>query len=183
MSDRLAALRDYGGCAGRWVRMAAHHRLQRPHDLVGSTVKFVDGSTSRIFRETCVADAVTAEPVLLVIRFRLAFLGDVGALHTGFRHECLIHTPLFAGFPGFRSKLWLEDVDARTYRGIYQWDGDDAAAAYAGRMVALLAPFSNRGTARWHIAPGLLRSAYLADPAATDGGADDAWWRLARGPG
>jgi hypothetical protein len=183
MSDRLAALRDYGECAGQWARMATHHGLLRPHDLVGSTVEFADGSTSRIFRETCVADPVTAEPVLLVIRFRLAFLGDVEALHTGFRYECLIHTPLFAGFPGFRSKLWLEDLHTRTYRGIYQWDGADAATAYAGRMVGLLAPFSNRGTARWHIVPGLLRSVYLGNPDATTGGADDAWWRLARGPG
>jgi hypothetical protein len=163
--------------------MAAHHRLLRPHDLIGSTVEFMDGSTSRIFRETCVANAVTAEPVLLVIRFRLAFLGDVEALHTGFRYECLIHTPLFAGFPGFRTKLWLEDLHTRTYRGIYQWDGTDAAAAYADRMVGLLAPFSNRGTVRRHTVPGLLRPAYLADPAATTGDEDDAWWRLTRGPG
>ena len=50
-----------------------------------------------------------ADPVLLVIAFRLAFLDDLEPLHAGFRHECLIHTPLFAGFPGFRSKLWLGD--------------------------------------------------------------------------
>jgi hypothetical protein len=28
-----------------------------------------------------------------------------------FRRECVLHTPLFAGFPGFRSKLWIDDTE------------------------------------------------------------------------
>ena len=112
-------------------------------DHLGMTLSFRDGTTSRVFRETVAVGAATADPTVLVIAFRLAFLDDVEPLHTGFRHECLIHTPLFAGFPGFRSKLWLEDDDTRIYRGVYQWDGATDAAAYAGRMVGLLTPFSN----------------------------------------
>ena len=126
-----------------------------------------------------VVDAPSAEPALLVIAFRLAFLDDVELLHAVFRHECLIHTPLFAGFSGFRSKLWLGDDDTRIYRGVYQWEGAAEAAAYAGRMVGLLAPFSTRGTARHHVVPGLPRAEYLRDPDLTSGGELDAWWRLA----
>jgi hypothetical protein len=175
----LAAITDYGVSAREWMRMATYHRLTRPADHIGATLSFRDGTTSRVFRETLVVRAATVDPVLLVIRFRLAFLDDLGPLHAGFRRECLIHTPLFAGFPGFRSKLWLEDEDTRVYRGVYQWDGERDAAGYAARMVGLLAPFSNRGTARSHVVPGLTRSDFLLDPDVTTGGESDGWWRLA----
>jgi hypothetical protein len=46
-------------------------------------------------------------------------------------------------------------------------------------MVGLLAPLSNRGTARSQLVPGLTRSDYLVDPDVTTGGASDEWWRLA----
>ena len=178
----LAAITDYGMSAREWMRMSAHHRLTRPADYVGAMLSFRDGTTSRVFRETLVVGATTADPVLLVIGFRLAFLDDLGPLHAGFRRECLIHAPLFAGFRGFRSKLWLADEDTRIYRGVYQWDGARDAASYAARMVGLLAPFSNRGTARSHVVPGLTRSDYLFDPDVTTGRSSDGWWRLAHRP-
>jgi hypothetical protein len=174
-----AGLADYAASAREWMRMTTRHRLARPTDHVGTVIRFRDGTTSRVFRETVVVGAPTADPVLLVIAFRLAFLDDLGPLHAGFRRECLIHTPLFAGFRGFRSKLWLEDEDRRIYRGVYQWDGEKDAVTYAARMVGLLAPFSNRGTARSHVVPGLTRSDYLLDPDVTTGGASGEWWRLA----
>jgi hypothetical protein len=175
----LAAITDYGVSAREWMRMSARHRLARPVHHVGMMLSFRDGTTSRVFRETCVVGAGTVDPVLLVIGFRLAFLDDLELLHAGFRRECVIHTPLFAGFRGFRSKLWLEDADTRVYRGVYQWDGQEDAATYAARMVGLLAPLSNRGTARSQLVPGLTRSDYLVDPDVTTGGASDEWWRLA----
>lgn len=175
-----AAITDYGVSAREWMRMATRHRLARPADHVGAMLSFRDGTTSRVFRETRVVGAATSHPVLLVIRFRLAFLDDLELLHAGFRRECLIHTPLFAGFRGFRSKLWMEDVDTRIYRGVYQWDGEQDAATYAARMVGLLAPFSNRGTAGSQLVPGLTRLDFLRDPDVTTGGASDGWWRLAQ---
>ena len=175
----LAAMADYGGCAREWVHMAAQHRLARPVAHLAAVLTFRDGTRSRVFRETVAVGATTAEPVLLVIAFRLAFLDDLEPLHAGFRRECLIHTALFAGFPGFRSKLWLDDAETRIYRGVYQWDGEKDAAAYAARMVGLLAPFSNRGTARYHLVPGLRRANFLHDPDLTTGDEQDAWWRLA----
>lgn len=178
----LAAIEDYGASACEWARMSVSHRLMRPSDHVGDTLTFEDGTSSRVFRETRVADVATAAPALIVIKFRLAFLGDLAPLHAAFRRECLIHTPLFAGFRGFRSKLWLEDRRTRIYRGIYEWDGAEEAAAYAARMVGLLAPFANRGTAQAHIVPGLTLSDYLADPGAATGGESDGWWRLAIHP-
>jgi hypothetical protein len=41
-----------------------------------------------------------------------------GGWHTGFRWESLFNTPLFVGFPGFVSKLWLAHDEHDVYRGI-----------------------------------------------------------------
>jgi hypothetical protein len=159
--------------------MAAHHRLSRPRTYVGADLRFADGTTSRVFRETCTGGVAEDAVVLLAIRFRLAFLDDVSLLHAAFNRECLLHTPLFAGFPGFRSKLWLEDTQTRVYRGIYEWEGAVPARHYADRMVGLLAPFTNRGTAESQIVAGLARDQYLHHPAEAVGTTLDAWWRLA----
>jgi hypothetical protein len=176
----LAAVGDYGASDRAWIRMSAGGRLRQPSEYVGARLTFADATTSRVFRETRTVDVKTADPTLLVIAFRLAFLSDLQPLHAAFRRECVLHTPLFAGFRGFRSKLWLDDEHTQVYRGVYQWDGGDDAADYARRMVGLLAPFSSRHTARFHIVPGLTRFDYLQHPDAAANGTSDGWWRLSR---
>lgn len=181
--QRGAAVRDFAACARQWARLTRAGRLASPADHVGLKLRFEDGSSSFVFRETRVRDVTPAEPVVLVIAFRLAALGSSRTLHAAFRRECVLHTPLFAGFPGFRSKLWADDVDTGVYRGVYEWDGVDAARAYARRMVALLAPFSTHGTARYHVVDGLRRDEFLRDPALAPPDAGGAWWRLASAAG
>jgi hypothetical protein len=139
-------------------------------------IVFADGTTSTVFRETRVNGPLPADPVILVIRFRLAFLDDAGLLHAGFHRECLVHTPLFAGFPGFYSKLWLDDPDTRIYRGLYEWDGAKSACSYAECMVGLLRPLSNRGTCDFHVEPGYRRDEFLRGVPQPAGPAAD-WWR------
>jgi hypothetical protein len=133
--------------------------------------------SSRAFRET-LRRAPTLDPALLVIQFRLSALGSNRWAHAAFRRECVLHTPLFAGFPGFRSKLWADDVTTGVYRGIYEWDGAEAARAYATRMVGLLAPFSNADTARFQVVGGLRRDTFLRDPQAAPSDGADGWWRI-----
>lgn len=177
------ASRDFAACAREWTRLARAGQLTSPHDRLGMPLRFADGGRSFVFRETARVDPPPAEPALLVISFRLAALGSVPVLHAAFRRECVLHTPLFAGFPGFRSKLWVDDVESGVYRGIYEWGGAEAAEAYARRMVALLAPFSSAGTARHHVVAGVPRDRYLIAPETVPGaGTDDAWWRLAAPP-
>ena len=113
-----------------------------------------------------------------MIQFRLAALGTNRWAHTAFRRECVLHTPLFAGFPGFRSKLWADDVATGIYRGVYEWDCAEAARAYATRMVGLLAPFSNADTARFHVLGGVRRETFLRDPQAVPADGADGWWQL-----
>ncbi len=173
------AARDFARCVKAWTGLVKERRLCSPGTLLGARLHFADGTSSFVFRETAVREAVTREPVVLVIQFRLAALGSSPLLHAGFRRECVLHTPLFAGFPGFRSKLWIDDVETGVYRGLYQWDGASLAVDYANRMVALLAPFSNAGTARFHVEERLSRDQFLHEPTSVPGGEDDAWWRLA----
>lgn len=158
--------------------MSRSGQLSRPTEYLGAVLHFLDGTASTVFRETRTADVPMHDPVLLTIEFRLAPLDDIAFLHAGFRYECLLHTPLFAGFPGFRSKLWLADDATRMYRGIYEWDGEALARDYASRMVALLRPFSNHGTAQFHVAVGLRRSTYLSEPGVVSEQSGDEWWQL-----
>ena len=127
-------------------------------------LRFQDGTSPFVFRETARRDASTDDPAVIVIQFRLAFLGSSPALHAAFRRECVLHTPLFAGFPGFRSKLWADDVQTGVYAGVYEWQGAELARHYAERMVGLLAPFSNAGTARYHVIEHGRRDDFLMHP-------------------
>lgn len=161
-------------------RLAATGRLRSPQTRLGSRLHFADGTTSFVFRETALRETGTADPAVLVVRFRLWALGRSPLLHAFFRRECILHTPLFAGFPGFRSKLWASDTATGVYRGVYQWDGAGQAADYAATLARLLTPFSIRGSVSYHVIPGLLRDDALRDPdrMAAAGGDQEAWWRL-----
>jgi hypothetical protein len=174
----VVAVTDFARCVAGWARLVARRELSSPKRFVGTRLRFADGTSSLVFRETARAGAPTPEPVLLVIQFRLAFLGSNRLLHAAFRRECVLHTPLFAGFPGFRSKLWADDVDTGVYRGIYEWQGAGAANHYAQRMVGLLAPFSTPGTARYRVVERVRRDDVLRDPGLAPGGDADAWCRL-----
>ena len=156
----------------------AQRRLVSPKELLGTTLRFEDGTSPFIFRETALREASTDEPAVLVIQFRLAFLGSNPSLHAAFRRECVLHTPLFAGFPGFRSKLWCDDVGTGVYSGVYEWQSASLATEYAERMVALLAPFSNPGTARYHVIEHLRRNDFLSDRRGRPKGSATGWWQL-----
>lgn len=163
-------------------RLLATGRLASPRAYVGRRLGFADGTTSFVFRETAIRGGDPRDPAVLVVQFRLRVVGRSRLLHALFRRECILHTPLFAGFPGFRSKLWIADTDTGVYRGLYEWDGAGRAVDYADQLVRLLALFSTRGSVRYHVVPGLRREEFLSGPApaaAGQGREADAWWRPA----
>jgi hypothetical protein len=175
----MPALADFAGSVRAWGGLVARRRLRSPKENLGAWLTFADGSSSIVFRETALSEAPTSDPTLLIIQFRLAVLGSNTVLHAAFRRECALHTPLFAGFPGFRSKLWIDDVETGVYRGVYEWQGGDLARRYAARMVGLLAPFSNAGTARHQVVEGLRRDDFLLNPELAPDSIEGDWWRLA----
>jgi hypothetical protein len=179
---RFAALGDFARCVRAWGNLVANGRLASPREWVGVDLHFQDGTSPFVFRETVRSEATTDDPAVIVIQFRLAFLGSNQFLHAAFRRECILHTPLFAGFPGFRSKLWADDVQTGVYSGIYEWQGADAASHYAERMVGLLTPFSNPATARYHVIEHHRRNDFLSNRREAGDGGSRAWWQLSEVP-
>ena len=108
-----------------------------PHRHLGKELTFADGTSARIYRETVVNVASVDDPCVLVVEFRLH--GVHGRGHALFRAESLLNTPLFVGFPGFVSKLWLAHDGHGVYRGLYEWDGPQRAESYARALWWVLA--------------------------------------------
>ena len=95
-----------------------------------------------------------------------------------FRAESLLNTPLFVGFPGYVSKLWLAHDEHRRYRGIYEWDDPAARRGLRPRPLAGTRLVSVRGSIHHVVLPGLHRDELLGDPARHGGGNGAAqWWR------
>ena len=68
------------------------------------------------------------------------------------------------------------------YSGVYEWQSASLATEYADRMVTPLAPFSNPGTARYHVLEHLRRNDFLSDRRGQPKGSATGWWQLAEAP-
>jgi hypothetical protein len=177
----MTAARAFGASVLATGRLLLRRQLRRPRGHVGRRIDFADGTSFRVYRET-VRVARDQQPAVLVVRFRLRLVGRSRLLQAMFRAESLLNTPLFAGFPGFRSKLWLTDDRTGEYRGIYDWDGRGRAWSYATTLSGLLRPVCLPGSVTFHVEPHVGRDEYLArDAVASAGDAPtDHWWLVAR---
>lgn len=164
-------------CIADTVRLLTRRRTHLPTSHVGLRLRFADGTSTYVYRET-VVDGTVSNPCVLMVEFKLRFIRGWG--HTLFRWESLLNTPLFVGFPGFVSKLWLAHDEHGVYRGFYEWDGPDRAEFYARSLWRVLAIGSVPGSIHYQVLPGWCRDELLAAPdrlaAASD--APTAWWRL-----
>ena len=158
--------------------MLRRAQVHLPVDRVGLVLRFADGSTGRVYRET-VADRSAVSPCFLAVTFRLR--GVRGGMHAAFRAESILNTPLFVGFPGFVSKLWVAHDEVGRYRGLYEWDGARSAEDYAGSLWRVLELVSVRGSIDYRVVPDVRRDDMLSDPGAVPPGRldADAWWRVA----
>lgn len=165
-------------CVAASFPMLLRKHVRLPRGEVGRVVRFADGTEGRVYRET-VSDRIPRDPCFLAVSFRLR--GVRGRGHAVFRRESLLNTPLFVGFPGFVSKLWLAHDGNGTYRGLYEWDGPDAAERYARSLWRVLELVSAHGSIDYRVFPGLRRDDVLADPQILGERArsgDGAWWRV-----
>jgi hypothetical protein len=159
--------------------LLARRRVWQPTEHVGRTIRFADGTRSRVYRETRVDRPAPSDPSVLVVAFRLRWIRGLG--HTAFEHESVLHTPFFVAFPGLVSKLWLAHDDRSVYRGLYEWDGPHLADTYARSLWRVLALVSEPGSIDFRVLAGLGRAELLGDPVRTLGLAPldpDSWWRL-----
>ena len=161
-------------CVARTAQLFASRRLREPRDHVGEVLHFADGSSARVYRETVVDHRPVSHPAALVVQFRLRWVRGRG--HAWFRAESVLNTPLFAGFQGFVSKLWVANDQNGVYRGVYQWEGSELAHAYARALWWILASVSERGSIRYVVLPGCTRDELVAGADHADG----AWWRVTK---
>lgn len=186
-----AAARALAGCTARAAALLWRRRMHLPAGWVGTRLRFADGTSARVYRETVIDRGAAAGRCALVMTFTLR--GVRGRGHAAFRAESLLNTVLFAGFPGFVSKLWLADDPRGRYRGVYEWDGPERADRYARALWRVLALVSVPGSIHYVVLPGLRRDDFIRDPvdgetapgpdrAAPGGGGPaaggGAWWRV-----
>jgi hypothetical protein len=167
------------GCVASTVGLVARRRMHLPSEHVGMRLRFADRTSARVYRETVVDRGATEHPCVLVVAFRLRVVRGWG--HTLFRWESLLNTPLFVGFPGFVSKLWLAHDQHGVYRGVYEWDGAARAAHYARSLWRVLALGCVPGSIRYMVLAGLRRDDVLQAPHLLDAVAPEdtaAWWQL-----
>jgi hypothetical protein len=101
-------------------------------------------------------------------------------LHRLFLWECILNTPLFVGFPGFTSKLWVNRDEQDRYRGLYEWRDPSSAGRYARSLWRVLELVCPHDSIDYEIVPGLRRAEMLDDPAllAPFDPTGTAWWRV-----
>lgn len=152
-TTRMSAIRAEASCIREAASLLLHGRVRHRRAHIGRRVSFHDGTSAVIYRETELAPAgPLREPAALLVTFRLRLVH--GRLHRLFRWESLLNTPLFIGFPGFVSKLWLAHDEHGIYRGIYQWDGAGAARSYARSLWRVLELVSIPGSISYRVVPG-----------------------------
>jgi hypothetical protein len=109
--------------------------------------------------------------------FRLRWVRGWPWGHRLFRWESILNTPLFVGFPGFVSKLWLAHDRNGVYRGLYEWDGPARADAYVRALWWALIVVSEKDSIRYQVLPGVRRDEVVAEAGPT-GAPERQWWSL-----
>jgi hypothetical protein len=99
-----AALRALADCFASTAWLMGQHRMHLPKEHVGMRLRFADGSSARVFRETIVDRGATQDPCVLVVEFRLravwrvlALVSVRGSIHyvvlPGLRRDALLEQP------------------------------------------------------------------------------------------
>ena len=158
---RFSVLLIEAGCAARTISLLIRNRITQPRENVGKRFVFGGGTSSRVYRETAIRDRRYDDLVLIVVRFRLRWIGVNPVWHALFRLESLFNTLLFAAHRGFQTKLWLTDRETGYYRGLYEWRGRDAASEYCETLRVVLRPWVEVGSFAYEVIEGVARSEYL----------------------
>lgn len=145
----------------RFIGLVAHGSMHRRQDRLGETYGTDRGGNYSIFLDTNSLDNVAEPSAVLVVGFRLRWIRSNRLLHKIFRRICIISTPLWSGFPGYREKLWMVDYKTEDYLGIYEWAGESNALVYAEWLTRLLRHLSTKGSVWYEIFPNTKISSYL----------------------
>ncbi len=167
MSASAVTARSACRCAVRVVGLVVRGRLHLRHDLDDAEVPLPDGRRFVVFRETTCDRGEVRGTVTLAVWFHLRFVPAGGRIRRFvFERESILNTLLYAGFDGYRVKLWMVDPVTSDYAGLYAWRGVDEAERYAAYITSVLRPLSTPGSVGYEILPEEL-DRYLADAGAT----------------
>lgn len=147
--------------ARQWLHLVRVRAIKRTSGRIGTEYRIDRGGTYRIFRETRSQDGTVAPCSVLVVGFRLRVIGSNPAMHWLFQRVCLMTTPFWSGFRGFRVKLWMVDPETKNYLGIYEWAGDANALNYVETLVRVLRPISTRNSVWYELYPEQELDSYL----------------------
>lgn len=150
------------GSGWHYCELAAAGALHLRRERLGRRYRIDQGGSYAVFRETVSTDATVGEPVVLIVGFRLRFIGSSAPMHWLFQRLCILTTPFWSGFHGFRVKLWMVEPQRKNYLGIYAWNGHENAARYARLLVRVLQPLSTPGSVWYEIRDWETLPRYLA---------------------
>jgi hypothetical protein len=141
-------------CVGRTIELLLQRRLHLRRARIGTSIALPDGRTFTVFRESIRDGDAGPEQVNLAVWFHLRGI-PAGSRVRRFLFErlCLVNTVLFAGFDGYRVKLWMVDPGTADYAGLYRWHSPGEAEAYARYIVGVLTPLSRAGSVGYQIFP------------------------------
>jgi hypothetical protein len=134
-------------CVVRVGRLLGHRQLHLHRDRIGEQVELPDGRPFTIYRESSSSEPHDGEPISLAMWFHLRGV-PIGARVRGylFERESILNTALYAGFEGYRTKLWTVNRATNDYAGFYVWRGRDEAERYVRYAMAMLRPISVPGS-------------------------------------
>jgi hypothetical protein len=145
--DRRQVAVQAARCVVRSGVLVARRELHVDPHRPGWVATLPDGRAFHVYRSTWSSEPAAGELVVLSVWFRLrAVPAHAWWRRWLFERESLLNTLLFAGFPGYRTKWWMVDLDTNEFAGRYTWVGRDAAERYARYITSLLRPLSVPGS-------------------------------------
>ena len=138
--------------AVRYVGLVATRSLHLIRKRLWKAYK-IGGGSYAVFRETERTRTNTREEVVLVVGFRLKALRNSRFMHWLFQRVCILTTPFWSGFKGFRIKLWMVDRATHNYVGIYKWSGQANAQRYVDALCLVLQPLSTPNSVWYSLYP------------------------------
>jgi hypothetical protein len=162
LNGSTGVLVDACRCAGRVLVLLTRRRLHLRRGNVGASAQLPDRRRFVVFRETTCDRGDLEGSVTLAVWFHLRFVPAGGRLRRFvFERESILNTLLYAGFEGYRVKLWMVDPATSDYAGLYAWSTHESAERYASYITAVLRPLSVAGSVGYEIRTERL-DAYLA---------------------
>jgi hypothetical protein len=141
-------------CVRRVVQLLVARQLHLDRGRVGQIEELTDGRRFTIYRESSSSEPCDGESLRLEMWFRLRWVPPGARLRAFlFERESILNTVLYAGFEGYRTKLWTFDHVTMEYAGIYEWRGREAAERYGRYAMSMLTPLSVPGSCGYRALP------------------------------